>query len=53
MPKFCAAIRFTTRATAVIVALLAAPAVAQVFKCVDKNGHTTYQQSSCTGGQQG
>ena len=53
MPKSCAAIRFTTRATAVIVALLAAPAVAQVFKCVDKNGHTTYQQSPCAGGQQG
>ena len=48
------AARIAMKASAVIVALtLAAPAVAQVFKCVDKGGHTTYQQSPCTGGQQG
>ena len=38
----------------VIVAIaLASPAAAQVYKCVDKSGHTTYQQSPCGGGQQG
>jgi hypothetical protein len=48
------AARIAMKATAVIVALmLAAPAVAQVYKCVDKGGQTTYQQSPCTGGQQG
>jgi Domain of unknown function (DUF4124) len=54
MPTTCAASRFTTGATAAIVAVaLIAPAAAQVYKCVDKSGHTTYQQSPCTGGQQG
>ena len=39
---------------ALIVALaLASPVAAQVYKCVDRNGHTTYQQSPCAGGQQG
>lgn len=33
--------------------VLAAPSVAQVFKCVDSSGHMTYQQSPCTGGLQG
>lgn len=47
-------IRIAWRASATIVALgLAAPAIAQVFKCVDPNGHTTYQQSPCSGGQRG
>ena len=36
-----------------VMLLLAAPAVAQVYKCVDRGGHTTYQQSPCTGGLQG
>lgn len=36
-----------------VALVLAAPAAAQVYKCVDKNGHTTYQQSPCSGGQQG
>jgi hypothetical protein len=40
--------------TAVLAALtLASPAAGQVYKCVDKGGHTTYQQSPCAGGQQG
>jgi hypothetical protein len=40
--------------TAAIAALaVASPALAQVYKCVDRAGHTTYQQSPCTGGQQG
>jgi hypothetical protein len=34
-------------------ALLAGGAQAQVYKCVDRNGHTTYQQSPCAGGQSG
>jgi hypothetical protein len=33
--------------------VLALPAGAQVYKCVDRAGHTTYQQAPCTGGQQG
>ncbi len=46
--------RFTKQAAALLAALLAAaPALAQVFKCVDKTGHTTYQQSPCAGGDQG
>jgi hypothetical protein len=42
-------------AAAVAIAMLAcmSPTLAQVFKCVDRAGHTTYQQSPCTGGQQG
>lgn len=41
-------------AAAAIAALVAgSTAVAQVYKCVDRGGHTTYQQSPCTGGQQG
>lgn len=28
-------------------------ATAQVYKCVDRGGHTTYQQSPCASGQQG
>jgi Domain of unknown function (DUF4124) len=36
-----------------VALVLAAPAAAQVYKCVDKSGHTTYQQSPCSGGQQG
>lgn len=35
------------------LALAAAPAAAQIYKCVDRSGHTTYQQSPCTRGQQG
>ena len=54
MPSSGDAARIPMQATAVIVALvLAAPAVAQVYKCVDKSGHTTYQQAPCTGGQHG
>lgn len=33
--------------------LAAPPAHAQIFKCVDRAGHTTYQQSPCAGGQGG
>ena len=29
------------------------PVAAQVYKCVDRNGHVTYQQSPCSGGAQG
>jgi hypothetical protein len=32
---------------------VASPTLAQVYKCVDRAGHTTYQQSPCAGGQQG
>ncbi|MDH5286113.1 MAG: DUF4124 domain-containing protein [Betaproteobacteria bacterium] len=35
------------------VALLPAAGAAQVYKCVDRAGHTTYQQSPCTGSQSG
>ncbi len=42
------------RVIAAIAALaVASPVLAQVYKCVDRAGHTTYQQSPCTGGQQG
>lgn len=48
------AARIAMKATAVFVALLlGTPALGQVYKCVDKSGHTTYQQSPCAGGQQG
>lgn len=41
-------------AAAALAALSMASLVdAQVYKCVDKSGHTTYQQSPCTGGAQG
>ena len=54
MPKYCDASWITMHAIAAVVAIaLAAPATAQVYKCVDKSGHTTYQQSPCGGGQQG
>lgn len=42
---------FATLAAA--AALACTPAVAQVFKCVDRSGHVTYQQSPCTGAQGG
>lgn len=49
-----AAARFTSMAIACTAgAMLVLPVHAQVFKCVDKSGHTTYQQSPCGGGQQG
>lgn len=35
------------------VALLPAVGAAQVYKCVDRAGHTTYQQSPCAGDQSG
>jgi hypothetical protein len=38
---------------AVSAASLAVPAVAQVYKCTDRNGHVTYQQEPCSGGQKG
>ena len=34
-------------------ALLPAAGAAQVYKCVDRAGHTTYQQAPCVGGQSG
>lgn len=37
----------------IVASVLAAPAAAQVYKCVDKSGSTTYQQSPCSAGQQG
>lgn len=42
-------------ATAVALALLvvAGPVAAQVFKCVDRSGHVTYQESPCAAGQGG
>ena len=36
-----------------VALVAAAPVVAQVYKCVDRSGHTTYQQSPCTRSQQG
>ena len=36
-----------------MLASIAGVSQAQVYKCVDRNGHTTYQQSPCGGGQQG
>ena len=54
MPQSCDALSSMVYASAIIAALaLAAPVDAQVYKCVDKSGHTTYQQSPCAGGQQG
>jgi hypothetical protein len=41
------------RALAFGVVALAGASHAQIYKCVDRGGHTTYQQSPCTGGQQG
>ena len=38
---------------ALFIALAAMPAAAQIYKCVDRSGHTTYQQSPCTAGQRG
>lgn len=35
------------------LAVLATGAWGQVFKCVDRAGHTTYQQAPCRGGQTG
>jgi hypothetical protein len=40
-------------ATCGIAMLVASHAAAQIYKCVDRSGHTTYQQSPCTGGQKG
>ena len=52
--RSCDAASLMRYAYAMIAALaLAVPAAAQVYKCVDKSGHTTYQQSPCAGGQQG
>jgi len=45
--------RIGVTAAAMAAWMLASPACAQVYKCVDRAGHTTYQQSPCTGGQQG
>ncbi|HVF65448.1 MAG TPA: DUF4124 domain-containing protein [Casimicrobiaceae bacterium] len=41
------------KCAAALVAFGFTNAGAHVFKCVDKSGHTTYQQSPCGGGQQG
>jgi hypothetical protein len=38
---------------AAVTGALAAPAIAQVYKCADRNGHVTYQQEPCAGGQRG
>lgn len=48
-------VRCAARAWFVALALcvLAAPAAAQVYKCVDKAGRTTYQQQPCPGAQKG
>jgi hypothetical protein len=35
------------------LALLPCLADAQIFKCVDRSGHVTYQQAPCAGGQRG
>jgi hypothetical protein len=40
-------------AAALAVAVLAAPVGAEVYKCVDGQGHVTYQESPCGGGQKG
>lgn len=40
-------------AVALVVALAPLAASAQVFKCVDRNGHVTYQQAPCAAGQGG
>jgi hypothetical protein len=47
---FAALARF---APLIVAALLPGAAAAQVYKCVDRAGHTTYQQSPCVGGQSG
>jgi hypothetical protein len=50
----CAArVRPALRTIAVAIACVAPLAHGQVFKCVDANGGTTYQQEPCAGGQQG
>ena len=51
--RACRAAARSTSTTIALAAMLVLPAHAQVFKCVDKSGHTTYQQSPCGGGQQG
>jgi hypothetical protein len=38
---------------ALLASGFAMPGAAQVYKCVDRNGHVTYQQEACTGGQKG
>lgn len=54
MPKSCGAGNLIVNAAPLMLTLmLAAPAFAQVYKCVDPGGHTTYQQSPCAGAQQG
>lgn len=53
MPHLRALAVFARFAPQLLVGLLPAVAVAQVYKCVDRTGHTTYQQSPCTGGQSG
>ena len=45
--------RLLARVVAVGAVVLAGAAHAQIYKCVDRAGHTTYQQSPCTGDQQG
>lgn len=42
-----------TAITLAVVALTPMLASAQVYKCVDRTGHVTYQQSPCEGGQSG
>jgi len=54
MARFVRSARRSGAAAAAIVTLaLSSPVLSQVYKCVDRAGHTTYQQSPCTGGQQG
>jgi hypothetical protein len=40
-------------AAAIAVLVVAAPAAAQVFKCVDPNGRVTYQQTPCPASHRG
>lgn len=50
--------RTALTSTVISVAILelcahVSPARAQIFKCVDTQGHVTYQETACSGGQKG
>jgi hypothetical protein len=52
--ELCAGVlRVGTIAAVALVGLAPVLATAQVYKCVDASGATTYQQEPCAGGQQG
>jgi hypothetical protein len=53
MPSSAAFAALARFAPLIVAALLPGAAAAQVYKCVDRAGHTTYQQSPCVGGQSG